>query len=69
MNGSQTSSWCGSFIDVGCCCYGTLYWSLDDLEEIGITDPESEIETIELDLEVNDVDWNSIYTDTLTLNP
>ena len=69
VNDYMASPWWGTYISAGCCSYATIYWSADDLAEIGISDPESEIESIELDLEVYDESYNDVYTETLTWNP
>lgn len=50
--------------------YSTLYWDLTSLEDLGITDPESEIETIELTMLQYDYDtYDTLSEETITVNP
>lgn len=69
VNGYMCSPYWGTYIAGGCSAYDTVSWYAEDLEEIGITDPESEIESIELELEIYTDSYEDIYDETVTLNP
>ena len=71
VNGYMSDPFWANSVPAGDCAFSSMSWSESDLEEIGITDLESGIETIEFTLRAYD---NETYVDefvnqTVTLNP
>ena len=60
----------GLTIEAGKCAFDTIYWEQSELEEIGIADMNTEIESIQLLMYAYDDTWETDYiAETVTLNP
>lgn len=72
VNGYMADPIWAESVSAGKCAFDSIYWYDSTLEEIGITDPENEIETIEFSLRAyNNEDWSAddYVEQTVTLNP
>ena len=70
VNGYMVDPFWADTVYAGNCEFSSIYWSESDLEEIGISDMESEIESIELQMNIyNDDDFTEYVNESYTLNP
>lgn len=68
INGVMCDAYWAASVEAGLCSFETLYWFSSTLEDdLGITDPESEIEEIEFALNVYDTSTFDYYVDALTV--
>ena len=70
VNGYMCDPYWAESVNAGKTSYSTISWSSSSLEELGITDAESEIEEIELLFTDYDYDtYDTLYSETITVNP
>ena len=70
VNGYMADPYWGNDIAAGKCAFDTIYWEQSELEDIGVSDFENDIESIELVMYAYDESFvNDYIAETVTLNP
>ena len=70
VNGYMLDPYWGQLADAGKCAFSTAYWFSDSLEEIGISDFETELTTVEFLMMVYDYDnYDEILNASVVLEP
>ena len=70
VNGYMCDPYWAVSLTGGLAAYSTIYWDESDLEEIGITDMETEVENIEFTFTAYDYDtYDELCSDSVVLEP